>query len=125
MLLAIISGVILYMVSGMIYYSIVGNRWIDWLNIKPEQPNYGLLSLVTLLTSIVLYGFLYLSQAESLLDGALTGGAVGVIVALAYAKDFIFGLGTNSKKPVSIYFIAVGYHILALTIIGAVMMFFI
>ncbi|WP_100398124.1 DUF1761 domain-containing protein [Bacillus sp. FJAT-44742] len=125
MILAILSGVVLYMVSGMIYYSVVGNRWIDLLNIKPEQPNYGLLTLVTLLTSTLLFGVLQLSQAETLLDGALTGGAVGAIVALAYAKDFIFGLGANSKKPAFIYFIAVGYHVIALTLIGTVMMFFI
>jgi hypothetical protein len=125
MILAILSGVVLYMVSGMIYYSVLGNRWVDLLNIKPEQPNYRLLTLITLLTSTMLYGVLQLSQAETLLDGALVGGAVGIIVALAYAKDFIFGLGTNSKKPTSIYFIAVGYHVIALTIIGTVMMFFI
>lgn len=125
MILAILSGVVLYMVSGMIYYSVLGNRWVDLLNIKPEQPNYGLLTLVTLLTSTMLYGVLRLSQAETLLDGALVGGSVGIIVALAYAKDFIFGLGTNSKKSTTVYFIAVGYHVIALTIIGTVMMFFI
>ncbi|WP_096435662.1 DUF1761 domain-containing protein [Alteribacter populi] len=125
MILAIIIGVVLYMVSGMIYYSVLGNRWVKLLNIKPEQPNYGMLTLVTLLTSIILYAVLQLSHAETLMDGALMGGGVGIIVALAYAKDFIFGLGTNSTKPVSIYFIAVGYHLIALTIIGTVMMFFI
>ncbi len=109
----------------MIYYSVLGNRWVKLLNIKPEQPNYGMLTLVTLLTSIILYAVLQLSHAETLMDGALMGGGVGIIVALAYAKDFIFGLGTNSTKPVSIYFIAVGYHLIALTIIGTVMMFFI
>lgn len=77
------------------------------------------------MTSTMLYVLLRLSQAETLLDGALIGGAVGLIVALAYAKDFIFGLGTNSKKPVVIYFIAIGYHVLALIIVGTVMMFFI
>ncbi|MBU9723281.1 MULTISPECIES: DUF1761 domain-containing protein [Bacillaceae] len=125
MIWAILSGVVLYMVSGMIYYSVLGNRWVDLLNIKPEQPNYGLLTLVTVITSTMLYGVLQLSQAKTLVDGALIGGGVGIIVALAYAKDFIFGLGTNSKKPASVYFIAVGYHVIALTLIGTVMMFFI
>lgn len=124
MILAIIIGVIIYMVSGMIYYSILGNRWVELLNIKPEQPNYGLLTVVTLLTNIVLYSILRLSQAETLLDGALVGAGVGLIVALAYAKDFIFGLGSSSNKPAVLYFIAIGYHIIALTIIGSVMMFF-
>ena len=125
MILAIIIGVMIYMVSGMIYYSILGNRWEELLNIKPEQPNYGLLTLVTILTTVVLYGILLLSQAATLLDGALVGAGVGLIVALAYAKDFIFGLGSSSNKPVSLYFIAIGYHIIALTTIGTVMMFFI
>lgn len=124
MIFAIVTGFVLYMVIGMIYYSLLGNRWVELLNIKPEQPNYGLLSLVTLLTSLSLYGILQLSQAITLFDGAMIGAGVGVIVALAYAKDFIFGLATNSQKPMSLYFIAVGYHIIALTIIGMVMMLF-
>lgn len=125
MILAILLGVVIYMVSGMIYYSILGNRWVNLLNIKPEQPNYGLLTLVTVVTSILLYGVLKLSQAETLMDGALIGGGVGLIIALAYAKDFIFGLGSNSKHAPSLYFIAAGYHVIALTLIGTVMMFFI
>lgn len=125
MILAIILGVVIYMVSGMIYYSVLGKRWVDLLNIKPDQPNYGLLTLVTVLTSTILYSLLRLSQAETLLDGAFIGGLVGLIVAFAYAKDFIFGLGTNSKNAKGVFFIAVGYHVIALTLIGAVMMFFV
>ncbi len=49
---------------------------------------------------------------------------VGIIVALAYAKDFIFGLGTNTKNTLALYIISVGYHVIALSIIGTVMMFF-
>lgn len=124
MIFAILTGVVIYMVSGMIYYSVLGNRWVDLLNIKPEQPNYGLLTVVTVATSTLLYGLLQLSQAETFADGALIGGGMGLIVALAYAKDFIFGLGTHSKHAFSVYFIAVGYHVMALTIIGTVMMFF-
>ncbi|ARK32578.1 DUF1761 domain-containing protein [Halalkalibacter krulwichiae] len=124
MLLAILTGVVIYMASGMVYYSILGNRWVELLKIKPEQPNYGLLTLVTFLTSTVLYSLLRLFEVETLLDGAFIGGAVGIIVALAYAKDFIFGLGANSLKASAVFVIAVGYHVIALTIIGAVMMLF-
>ncbi|MDE5413195.1 DUF1761 domain-containing protein [Alkalihalobacterium chitinilyticum] len=126
MFLAILTGFLIYMVSGMIYYSILGKRWVNLLHIKLEkQPNYGLLTFVTLLTTLLLFGLLNLSQAETLVDGALIGGSVGLIVALAYAKDFIFSLGSNSKNAISLYFIAVGYHVIALTVIGTVMMFFI
>ncbi|ADU28892.1 hypothetical protein Bcell_0610 [Evansella cellulosilytica DSM 2522] len=125
MILAILTGVVIYMVSGMIYYTILGNKWVTNLNITPNQPNYGLLSLVTLMTTIFLYGVLRVTGAESFLDGGLIGGGIGCIVALSYAKDFIFGLGTNSKSALTIYVIAVGYHIIALTTIGIVMMFFI
>ncbi|MDQ0252644.1 uncharacterized membrane-anchored protein YitT (DUF2179 family) [Evansella vedderi] len=127
MLFAIITGVILYMAIGMLYYSpmLFGNRWVEILNIKdPKQPNYGLLSLVTIFTVILLYGILLISQAETVFDGLMVGGAVGIIIALAYAKDFIFGLGSASKNQVILYFIAIGYHFIALTIIGAVMMLF-
>ena len=125
MIYAIAIGFIIYMVSGMIYYSLLGNRWVSELEIKPDQPKYGLLTAVTLLTTAVLYFLLQVSLAETLLDGAFIGLGVGVIVSLAYAKDFIFGLGSCSKKPLVLYCIAVGYHLIALTIIGTVMMFFI
>ncbi len=126
MILAIIVGVILYMAIGMLYYSplLFGNRWVEVLNIKPEHPNYGLLSFVTVVTSILLYVVLQLAQAQTIVDGALIGASIGIIVALAYAKDFIFGLATHSKNSRIVYFIAVGYHLIALTVIGAVMMLF-
>ncbi|MCD8511223.1 MAG: DUF1761 family protein [Bacillus sp. (in: Bacteria)] len=125
MILAIITGFILYMVIGMAYYAIVGNRWLQWLNIKDaKQPNYGLLTAVTLLTTVLLYFVLQISQAITVLDGAIFGFVIGIIIALAYAKDFIFGLGTSQNAPRNVYFTAVGYHIIALTVIGAVMMLF-
>ncbi|WP_096200251.1 DUF1761 domain-containing protein [Bacillus sp. FJAT-45350] len=65
MILPIIIGVILYMVIGMIYYSplLFGNRWVELLDIKPEQPKFGLLTIVTVLTTVLLYSVLHLTQA--------------------------------------------------------------
>lgn len=125
MIFAILTGFILYMVIGMTYYAIIGNRWLQWLNMKDaKQPNYGLLTGVTLLTTVLLYIVLQHSQATTVVDGAFTGFIVGIIIALAYAKDFIFGLGTGHSAPRNVYFTAVGYHIIALTVIGAIMMLF-
>ncbi|MCC5890119.1 MAG: DUF1761 family protein [Alkalibacterium sp.] len=123
---SIISGVIIYIALGMLYYSPVlfGNLWVELLDIKAEEPNYGVLTLVTLLTSTVLSLLLYWTGAETYLDGILTGLAVGSIVTLAYAKDFLFGLGQHSTRPLQTYCIAAGYHLIALPLIGLVMMFF-
>ncbi len=123
---AILTGIILYMALGMLYYSplLFGNRWVQLLNIEVGKMNIGLLLLSTILSNVILYSILQLSQSETLVDGALIGGAIGLIVAFAYAKDFLFGLGEKSHNVFLLYLIAVGYHVIALTIIGAVMMFF-
>ncbi|WP_018922721.1 DUF1761 domain-containing protein [Salsuginibacillus kocurii] len=126
MILPIVTGIILYMIIGMLYYSpfLFGNRWVQLLQISPSQPRYGLLTLVTILTSTLLYSVLHLAQASTVGEGALIGCCLGVIIALAYAKDFLFGLGSSTKNPFSLYLLSVGYHLIALSIIGAVMMMF-
>lgn len=123
---SILTGVVLYIALGMLYYSpiLFGNMWIELLNIKAEDPNYLLLTLVTVVTSTVLSLMLSWTGAETFMDGTLTGLALGLIVTLSYAKDFLFGLGSHTKNPLRTYVIAAGYHLIALPIIGTVMMFF-
>lgn len=119
---AILIGAVLYMGIGMAYYSVLGKRWVALLGLGSEQPRYGLLTLVTILASAALFGLLKIADAETVVDGVLLGLLAGVLVALAYAKDFIFGLGASSKKASQVFGIAVGYHVLALTLMGTAMM---
>ncbi len=114
------------MVIGMIYYSpfLFGNRWVELLKIDSPKFPIGLLSAVTIATSVALAVLLHVTGAETIGDGALIGALIGVMVSLAYAKDFVFGIGTNSKNALHVYFITIGYHFIALTIIGSVMMIF-
>ncbi|MDV2581534.1 DUF1761 domain-containing protein [Alkalibacillus haloalkaliphilus] len=124
MLIAIILGVIIYMVLGMVYYSpkVLGRLWIKHLNIQEfKTPRYDVLSLATFLTVSILYFILRWSEANTALEGLYLGALVGVLVALAYAKDFVFGLGENTGSSLKVYFIAVGFHIIALSVIGLVM----
>lgn len=123
---SIVTGVILYIALGMLYYSpaLFGHTWVDMLKIKAEEPNYLALTLVTIVTSTVLSLLLSWTGAENFMDGALTGLALGLIVSLSYAKDFLFGLGSHTRNPLRTYVIAAGYHIIALPIIAAAMMFF-
>lgn len=60
MIWLILIGIIIYMGVGMLYYSpfLLGNKWVEVLNIKDPKRNYGLLSLVTVLTTTVLYALL-------------------------------------------------------------------
>ncbi|WP_017187173.1 DUF1761 domain-containing protein [Alkalibacillus haloalkaliphilus] len=124
MLLAIILGIIIYMVLGMVYYSpkVLGHLWINYLNIQEfKTPRYDVLSLATFLTVSILYFILQWSEANTPFEGLYIGLLVGVLVALAYAKDFVFGLGENTGSSLKVYFIAVGFHIIALSVIGMVM----
>ncbi|GEN44611.1 DUF1761 domain-containing protein [Alkalibacillus haloalkaliphilus] len=124
MLLAIILGVIIYMVLGMVYYSpkVLGRLWVKYLNIQEfKTPRYDVLSLATFLTVSILYFILRWSEANTALEGLYLGALVGLLVALAYAKDFVFGLGENTGSSLKVYFIAVGFHIIVLSVIGLVM----
>ncbi|WP_026690898.1 DUF1761 domain-containing protein [Alteribacter aurantiacus] len=124
MILSILLGVIIYISIGMLYYSplLFGNKWVEVLNIKEANPpNYGLVSLVTLVITVVLYLLLQVAGAQTIIDGFLVGLLTGVIVTLAYGKDFLFGLGAHTKNEQLTFVLAAGYHLLALTIIGAVM----
>ncbi|GAA0464054.1 DUF1761 domain-containing protein [Alkalibacillus silvisoli] len=128
MLLAIISGIILYMAIGMLYYSplLFGEIWVRLLKIdQPEHPRYGLLTFVTIMTVLLTYFLLHLTNASTLIDGLIVGLGLGVVVSLAYAKDFIFGLGIHTENAFKVYLIGVGYHLFSLPVIGLVMMFFI
>ncbi|MGD7043100.1 DUF1761 domain-containing protein [Jeotgalibacillus proteolyticus] len=126
MVWSILLGVLIYIVIGMVYYSplLFGLKWVNLLNIQDPKPNYGLLSLTALLTTIVLYALLQFAAADSFASGALIGVAAGIIVTLAYAKDFLFGLGTNTKQSRMVFLIGAGYHVIALSIIGGVMTLF-
>ncbi|WP_236035059.1 hypothetical protein [Alkalihalobacterium elongatum] len=57
MIWQILIGIVLYMAIDMYYYSpiLFGNRWVDLLSITPNQPRYGLLTLMTVLTVVLLY----------------------------------------------------------------------
>ncbi|WP_368502951.1 hypothetical protein AB3N04_11650 [Alkalihalophilus sp. As8PL] len=69
------------MASGMIYYSVLGNRGGDLLHIKPEQPNDGLLTLERYNGSVLLIqtgenvenDFLPISEGGWNLDSILPG----------------------------------------------------
>ncbi|TMW70969.1 DUF1761 domain-containing protein [Alteribacter natronophilus] len=127
MILPILIGTILYIAIGMLYYSplLFGSRWVDLLNIRDaKQPNYGLVSLVTLFTVAVLYSLLVVSGAETALDGAFLGFLTGLIVVFAYSKDFLFGLGHATRDARTTFMIGAGYHLIALTAAGTVMSLF-
>ncbi|PYZ96426.1 hypothetical protein CR205_11935 [Alteribacter lacisalsi] len=125
MILPILAGTVLYIAVGMLYYSplLFGNRWVDVLkiNTKEHPPNFPMVTLVTLFTAAALYGILTLAGAETAGAGALYGLLTGIVVVLAYAKDFLFGLGHATKSAVYTFVVAAGYHLIALTLIGTIM----
>ncbi|ALC86504.1 hypothetical protein AM499_12210 [Bacillus sp. FJAT-22090] len=109
---AIIIGGLLYMIYGTIYYSIL-------LGNKKEQQTEGPLKyiysvIIAFISSILMAILINATGAETLLQGALIGFIIGVIIKMVYVKNALFGL--ISKKST---LIAICDHLVIFTLLGA------
>lgn len=109
---AIIIGGLLYMIYGTIYYSIL-------LGKKKEQQTEGPLKyiysvIIAFISSILMAILINATGAETLLQGALIGFIIGVIIKMVYVKNALFGL--ISKKST---LIAICDHLVIFTLLGA------
>lgn len=109
---AIIIGGFLYMIYGTIYYSIL-------LGNKKEQQTNGPLKyiysvLIAFISSFLVAILIIVAGADTLLQGALIGFIIGVIIKMVYVKNALFGL--ISKKST---LIAICDHLIIFTLLGA------
>ncbi|KQL36919.1 DUF1761 domain-containing protein [Psychrobacillus sp. FJAT-21963] len=109
---AIIIGGLLYMIYGTIYYSIL-------LGNKKEQQTEGPLKyiysvIIAFISSILMAILINGTGAETLLQGAIIGFIIGVIIKMVYVKNALFGL--ISKKST---LIAICDHLVIFTLLGA------
>lgn len=109
---AIIIGGLLYMIYGTIYYSIL-------LGNKKEQQKEGPLKyiysvIIAFISSILMAILINATGAETLLQGAIIGFIIGVIIKMVYVKNALFGL--ISKKST---LIAICDHLVIFTLLGA------
>ncbi|MBO0603338.1 DUF1761 domain-containing protein [Sporosarcina sp. E16_3] len=129
-ILAIILAVFANMIIGALWYSplLFANIWMKSLGKTREElhtsnPNigYGLTTLAGIVTAIILSLVITMLDSVTIGGGALIGFLAGAGIASARELSPTFFEG----RKYTLFFISAGYHIVSLTIMGAILAFFI
>lgn len=121
----LVSGVA-SMGIGFVWYSkaVFGNQWIKLTGMSGEKMDnsqimkvYGIMFLTSLIMAYILAMFIHYAGAYSLVNGAKTGlwAWIGFVVPATLANQLF------SKKPLELYCIEVGHHLVNLLVIGAIL----
>ncbi|MDR0139075.1 DUF1761 domain-containing protein [Metabacillus idriensis] len=114
--LAVMAGGLLYMAFGALYYSpfLFGNIWtrMNPSEVK-DSAKYAGSAVVAFLSSFLIAIIIHSIGADDVISGLMTGLIIGILLALAYLKNALFGL-TNLK----VYGIAVLDHVIAFSLLG-------
>jgi hypothetical protein len=122
--LAIFIAGLIPMITGFLWYGpLFGKQWMKEVGLKKEsmkQPNpviYLIMFVGALIQSYVLAHFISFANATTTVEGMATGAwaALG-FVATTQLANFLF-----SGKSKQLYFIDIGYHLLNLLLMGAVL----
>ncbi|MDX8140868.1 DUF1761 domain-containing protein [Lentzea sp. BCCO 10_0061] len=130
--LAVIVATIAYFALGMVWYAeyAFGRAWqraAGWDLSPPENTSAVVYAIplftcfvITLATAMIGYA----SKTDNIMEGILLGLVVGVGIALPVR--FVTG-GYDMTKPAPITFAAIGagYHVVGLTLAGAILGFWV
>ncbi|MBU8880962.1 DUF1761 domain-containing protein [Bacillus sp. FJAT-29790] len=109
--IAIITGGLLYMIYGAIYYSILLSKKKDNQDSGPFK--YIVSVIVAFISSFIMAIIVQATGSDGILEGLAVGFMVGIIIALVYLKNTLFGL-INKKS----FMIAIGDHLIIFTLLG-------
>ncbi|MBP0723655.1 DUF1761 domain-containing protein [Bacillus sp. RG28] len=108
--LAIVVGGIMYMIYGAIYYSILVGKE----NQSKGALKYVISVIVAFISSTFIAILVQATNAHGLLEGAVVGSIIGILISIVYLKNTLFGL-VNKRN----FLIAIGDHLLIFTLLGA------
>jgi hypothetical protein len=121
--LAIVLATVAYFAIGFLWYTVFfGSTWIRLMGKTREEmgspgPGYAITVVAELISAIVLAVIIGAMGIKTVADGALAGLLLGVgIVATAYGIESIF-----AGRSAPLYLINVGYHVVALIVMGAIL----
>ncbi len=129
-MLAIVLAVVANMIIGALWYSplLFANIWMKSLGKTHEElhtsnPNigYGLTTLAGIITAIILSLVITVLDTVTVGGGALIGFLAGAGIASARELSPTFFEG----RKYTLFFISAGYHIVSLTVMGAIIACFI
>lgn len=125
-LTAVLVAAIINMVVGALWYSPVlfSKEWMKQtgkkesdLNKKGANKMYGISFVVSLVLAYALAHFIYFTGARTAADGAKTALWLWVgFVAATHLPNYLF-----EGRPLKLYKINVGYHLVSMVIMGAVL----
>lgn len=124
--LAVLIAAVAYFAIGFLWYTVLfGNTWIRLMGKTREElgrpgPSYAITVVAELISAIVLavlIGMLRHAGPVGAVDGALLGLLIGAgIVATSYVIESIF-----AGRRAALYLVNVGYHVVALIVMGAIL----
>lgn len=126
--LSVIAATVVSIVIGFAWYSmaVFGKPWIKLVgltkaDLEKNKKDMGLKYALMVVASLVM-AYVLAVLIELLYSITIIGGAkVGVLVWLG----FVATLGLNSyifeNKPINLYLINVGYYLIALVVMGAIL----
>lgn len=129
-IVAIVLAVVANMIIGALWYSplLFANIWMKSLGKTREELHtsnptigYGLTTLAGIITAIILSLVITMLDSVTVGGGALIGFLAGAGIASARELSPTFFEG----RKYTLFFISAGYHIVSLTIMGAIIAFFI
>ena len=129
-ILAIILAVVANMIIGALWYSplLFANVWMKSLGKTREELHasnptigYGFTTLAGIITAIILSLVISLLDSVTVGGGALIGFLAGAGIASARELSPTFFEG----RKYTLFFISAGYHIVSLTVMGAIIAFII
>lgn len=117
---AVLAATVVTMVLGFLWYSVLfGNAWVKQLGKKKEEMSggvgltYGLTALTALIGSWVLALLLTMADETTIASGLLAGLLIGIAVSVKIGMNYLF-----EKRPLGLYLITIGYHLVSFLIAG-------
>jgi hypothetical protein len=123
-LLAILAATVANIILGIIWYSpaLFGKSWMDLIGKRNSELHRSTIEyagsfLAALAAAYVLALLVEATQSNSIEAGALLGLIIGLgFIATSTAVNYMF-----EKRPMRLYLITVGYHVLSLVFMGAIL----
>lgn len=125
--LALVVAGIASMVIGFLWYGnmLFGKAWMRYSGVsegdmKKANKNmpilYGTMYVASLVMAYVLAVFISYAGAKDLVSGAMVGFWAGLgFIATTKLTEVLF-----DRKPMNLYYINVGYHVVTLVVMGAI-----
>lgn len=123
--LAVLVAVVANMLIGYVYYArpVLGNTWMKLIGKSPEELKKGAgaamgwMLLFAVIEAYVLAFFVDYTTAASVGAGAVTG----IWIWLGFALPILGGDNVFSGRPRKLLVLQLGYHLISLVVMGAIL----